>query len=106
MSNMVIIRASRCIYPIPLFEWNYKWKPYFPVMDEWYTRVGESYVTLEYGDESYRMDEEHFTKHVLPKIPYILRREALKRGKGVSRTEKSYSKKGVKKHESYNHRYG
>ncbi|MCU5087563.1 cytoplasmic protein [Bacillus cereus] len=95
---MVFIRASRCIYPIPLQEWNDKWKPHFPPCEEWFVEVGEKYVTLEYGEFSYRMSEDYFARHILPTIPYELRKQALKRGKGVSRVEKSYDKKGVKKH--------
>lgn len=98
---MVLIRASRCIYTIPLQEWLYKWKPYFPHCDEWFTCIGETYVTLEYDKYSYRMDEHHFNTEVLPLIPYRLKKQALKRGKGTLRTEKSYSKKGVRKHATH-----
>lgn len=102
MSNMVIIRASRCVYPIPLKEWCEKWKPFFPEFEEWFVILGEKYITLEYGDCSYRIDEDYFNRNILPDIPQSLRYQALKRGKGVSRTEKSYCKKGVKKHATDN----
>ncbi|PED82313.1 cytoplasmic protein [Bacillus pseudomycoides] len=97
---MVIIRASRCIYPIPLKEWYEVWKQCFPPLDEWYVSIGEKYVVFENNDFVYRMDEHLFNK-MLTRVPKALRYQSLKRGKGVSRVEKSYNKKGVKKHETY-----
>lgn len=98
MSNMVLIRASRCIYAIPLQDWRTNWCPILPKLDEWFVTVGEKYVVFEYGDICHRMDEHYFNS-LLPKVPYLSRKQALKNGKGVLRTESSYNKKGVKKHE-------
>lgn len=103
MSNMVLIRASRCIYAIPLYEWKEKWKMYFPYVEEWSVTVGEKYVTFEYKEHCYRMDEKYFNT-LLAHVPYSARKQALKRGKGVLRTESSYSKKGVSKHASHTDR--
>lgn len=44
------------------------------------------------------MDEHFFNTDILPLIPYNLKKQALKRGKGTLRFEKSYEKKGVVKH--------
>ncbi len=98
MSNTVLIRASRCIYSIPLDDWHKNWKPCFPFVEEWSVTVGEKYVVFEYKEHCYRMDE-HFFNTLLSRVPYASRKQALKNGKGVLRTERSYDKKGVKKHE-------
>lgn len=102
MSNMVLIRASRCIYAISLEDWRRNWCPCLPKLDEWFVTIGEKYVVFEYGDICHRMDEHYFNT-LLPRIPYSSRFQALRRGKGVLRTERSYSKKGVKKHASDPH---
>lgn len=96
MSNTVTIRASRCIYVITYEEYQTFWKPYIPY--PLFIQDGKKYVTFEYGQDRFHLDETYFKAHVIPMVPYELKFQALRRGKGYSRYEKSYNKKGVVKH--------
>jgi hypothetical protein len=93
---MVIIRASRCIYVLPYDEYCKHWKPFIHKLFN-----GKKNVIFEYKGQKFAHCESDFNLNILPKVEWGLRLEALKRGKGFMRTEKSYAAKGSGKHASF-----